>query len=288
MFSEMTKFFHVLHILPIVVVVVVGDLEVPQFSNRVYSAYAYTGSRLLETNYSSNAYVDAEWTQTSTVDTDGNIFLTHTERHSIISIPANTQYHPFPSTGSVYAGTAGLPGYNDGTLQAALFRSPKGIAVYEPQEYVKYLFVADTGNHCVRRIDTSPWRSRVITIAGVPGTSGLRDGDGRKALFSSPTSVGVDPASGLLFVLDNGGVIRMINITEADESMSVQVSTLVEGACRAIGNATVYETIVKRTVRCQTGWITSSEGSTTETDQWTWPTVCLGNSITCSTRYDEL
>ena len=261
---------------------VLGELKAPGFTNPIYSAFNYTGSRILETNYTANKYSDSYWFQTATLDGDNNIFLADTNRHAIIRIPASTQYRAFPSEGYVLSGTVGRAGHRDGSLDIALFNGPKGIAYVEVGTK-EYLYVADTGNHCVRRIDLKD--KQVVTIAGIPGSSGHRDGDGRKAEFNAPSSVGVDSPLGLVFIHDAGSLVRMVSVTTPD----VFVSTLVSGACRGIDEMSFFETIVRRSVRCQTEWTASSPGSTEAVDEWQWPSFCLGNSVTCATRYsDEL
>lgn len=267
------------------IVAVGANLTTPQFSNPVYPGISYTGSRLLETNYSSNAYVDVEWTQSTTIDAStGTTYIANSQLHVISAVPASSTYINYPGLGHVYAGSSGSSGNHDGSVDVAKFNSPKGIAIYTPTGGHKYLFVADTGNHCIKRVDLTT--GSVLSVAGVAGSRGLRDGDGRKALFDSPTSLGVDQISGLIFVLDNASRIRMIYLSEESGTMTVKVSTMVPGACRAIASSTTYSTVIKRTVRCMTGWVANSAGASLTTIQWAWPSVCLGNSVTCSTRYE--
>jgi len=262
---------------------VCGDLLFPQFSNPFYSAYGYTGSRILETNYTTNLYVNVTWWQSASIDSEGNVFLAQPDRNSVIRVNATTDIRSFPAEGSILAGNSYRAGYRDGTTDVSEFNACQGISVLESSSG-KQLYVADTGNFVIRRVNMTS--GLVDTIAGVAGVKGTRDGDGRKSLFSSPTSLGVDPMSGLVFVLD-GPLIRMLNITDIDGNESVSVSTLVSGACHTTNVTTFYKTIKQRTVRCQTGWVTSSAGSTVSVPEYTWPSICLGNAVTCSTRYDR-
>ncbi|MBA3573093.1 MAG: hypothetical protein H0W34_14220, partial [Pyrinomonadaceae bacterium] len=55
-------------------------------------------------------------------------------------------YEPYLVT--TFAGTAGVAGSTDGTGSAALFTSPSGVAV----DSANNLYVADTGNHTIRKI----------------------------------------------------------------------------------------------------------------------------------------
>ena len=69
------------------------------------------------------------------------------------------------------------------------------------------MFVADTGNHAIRRI--APDRT-VTTIAGEPGVAGNDDGIARSAHLNSPSGIDVN-AKGEIFIADTGNhTIRMI------------------------------------------------------------------------------
>lgn len=78
----------------------------------------------------------------------------------------------------------GIPGHVDGGL--AMFSSPSDIAYHGP---TGSLFVADTGNHCIRCIQ--PDLSGVVTVAGVPGSSGCHNGACLDALFYFPSSIAI-------------------------------------------------------------------------------------------------
>src|SRR5437870_8892472 len=66
---------------------------------------------------------------------------------------------------SLFAGSRGAAGSTDGTGQAARFNDPKGITTDGTN-----LFVADTGNHTIRKIVIAT--GVVTTIAGVAGQAG--------------------------------------------------------------------------------------------------------------------
>jgi hypothetical protein len=51
------------------------------------------------------------------------------------------------------------------------------------------VYVADPGNHCIRKIDST---GKVTTLAGNPNIAGYADGQGTAALFSLPYAVAVD------------------------------------------------------------------------------------------------
>lgn len=62
------------------------------------------------------------------------------------------------------------------------------------------IYVADPGNHCVRKIDTA---GNVTTLAGNPQVSGYADGKGSAANFSLPYDVALD-AQGNVYTVDPG------------------------------------------------------------------------------------
>ena len=95
---------------------------------------------------------------------------------------------------STFAGGVGIRGFTDGTGTVARFSSPSGLAVDSGGN----LFVADSGNHTIRRITPA---GAVSTIAGFPGTSGSADGPAATARFNAPLGIAIDPA-GNIFVAD--------------------------------------------------------------------------------------
>jgi DNA-binding beta-propeller fold protein YncE len=99
---------------------------------------------------------------------------------------------------SVLAGGGG-PGHADGPGTAASFSGPTGLAVGPDGT----LYVADTGNHCLRRVAFTHART-VTTLAGRCGDRGRADGPAAAARFLSPQGIAYDPASGLLWVADTG------------------------------------------------------------------------------------
>lgn len=92
-------------------------------------------------------------------------------------------------TVSTWAGSQ--HGWADGPGAEARFRGPMGLAHVNGA-----LYVADVGNHAIRRIDAA---GRVSTFAG--GQQGFADGVGPQARFSYPRDVAAD-AAGNLYVAD--------------------------------------------------------------------------------------
>lgn len=109
------------------------------------------------------------------------------------------------------AGLAGASGTADGAALDARFNGPTGIAV----DAAGAIYVADTGNHTIRKIVIgSTGAATVTTIGGLPGISGYQDGpDADSSLFNQPRAVTVD-LGGNVYVADTGNAaVRKISPT---------------------------------------------------------------------------
>ena len=85
-------------------------------------------------------------------------------------------------------------GYADGVGTNALLNGPAGVGV----DGLGNVFVADTGNDTIRKIETN---GVVSTLAGLAGSAGSTDGAGADARFNGPAGLAAD-AAGNLFVAD--------------------------------------------------------------------------------------
>jgi len=130
------------------------------------------------------------------LDRAENLYLAEFDNHTIRQIV----------TGGVVttlAGLAGQEGSSNGTGSAARFAGPQGVAVDRDGK----VFVADFGNHTIRKIGVG---GVVTTVAGRAGEGGSTDGTLGTARFSFPRGIAVDGASNL-YVADNQ-MIRKINL----------------------------------------------------------------------------
>lgn len=131
------------------------------------------------------------------IDATGNVLVADSGNHCIRRItPAGVV--------TTLAGTAGVSGSLDGAAAAARFDTPSAVAVAADGT----IFISDTGNHSVRRLDRS---GRVSTFAGKPGSAGATNGAAATARFNAPLGLVVSGA-GIVFVADSGNhLIRRID-----------------------------------------------------------------------------
>ena len=130
------------------------------------------------------------------VDSAGNLYVADTLNHVIRKITA-------AGVVTTIAGQAGSASYADGVGGAARFNFPRGVVI----DGAGSLFVADTGNHVVRKIDST---GTVITYVGSPTAAGSNDGSGLSSRFNQPWGLTID-ATGNIFVADYGNAtIRKI------------------------------------------------------------------------------
>ena len=102
----------------------------------------------------------------------GLIFISDTGHHRIVVATTDGDLK--------YTIGSGVEGFRDGSFGAAELRRPQGLALDGD-----ILYVADTGNHAIRRVDLAA--KSIKTIAGT-GNVGSRDQDGGDALSTSLAS----------------------------------------------------------------------------------------------------
>ena len=127
---------------------------------------------------------------------NGLLYMTDTGNNTVRSISTN-------GVVNLLAGSVGQAGATNAAGTLAKFNSPLGIAV----DQSGVLYVADSGNHLIRKITTA---GVVTTFAGFAGVWGGADGNGTNALFNCPVGVAVD-GGGNIYVSDaNNHTIRKI------------------------------------------------------------------------------
>jgi sugar lactone lactonase YvrE len=128
-------------------------------------------------------------------DSAGNVYVADTENHTIRRItPAGVV--------TTLAGTAHLTGSTDATGAAARFNSPEGIAT----DSAGNIYVADRGNHTIRKVTPE---GVVSTVVGVAGQAGFAPGP-LPGLLESPRGGAVSGTS--LYILLDSGVAVVRNL----------------------------------------------------------------------------
>ncbi len=139
------------------------------------------------------------------VDSAGNAYVADPQNHTIRKItPAG-----FVTT---LAGMPRVAGIADGPGATAGFNGPGGVAV----DSAGNVYVADTGNHSIRKITADGF---VTTLAGTTGIAGTADGTGTAAQFNTPSSVAVD-STGNVYVADLGNA-TLRKITPAGATTTI-------------------------------------------------------------------
>jgi hypothetical protein len=148
----------------------------------------------------------------------GQLFFDNERRRLLI---ADTRHHRVVITdleGRVthLIGT-GEAGWADAVCEESQFRIPHGITAD-----ADFIYIADTGNHVIRRVDRRA--HQVTTIAG-SRKAGRDDGRAREASFEEPT--GLTLADGVLYIADaQSHSIRALDLTELTVStLSLKLSS---------------------------------------------------------------
>ena len=152
-------------------------------------------------NFPAGAYIDGPLAEAGfrrptgiAVSAGGSIFVADSGNDAIRVIAGGEVF--------TFSGGDGI-GHTDGAPDRARFNMPGAVAMHPNGN----LYVADTGNHVIRRITPDGVAS---TIAGQAGSRGYSNGDARNARFDSPMGIAISP-DGRIFVADTGNhVIRAI------------------------------------------------------------------------------
>lgn len=161
------------------------------------------------------------------------------------------------------------PGSADGAGGVAQFWSPRGLTVTTGW----HIYVVDTVNHTIRRIELSGADPRsassytVSTVAGSPGSSGLVDGVGALARFYMPYGIAAD-TDGRVYVADYAN--QAVRVLSFYNTYSMEVTTLATGqsAPLAVAVDTAHNVYVSRYVGRCIGRISPIGGDATVAGDW--------------------
>ena len=146
--------------------------------------------------------------QGAAVTSTGDVFFSRSHLNKLVRHPSGLEIG------------SGVAGFGDGDFSTARFDRPAGVAVYEPAAGVRWLYVCDEFNHCVRKVDLNT--GRVTTLAGAT-VAGFADGSPSAARFLYPTGIAVD-GLGNVYVADSGNhCIRRIAV---EAGMATAVTTI--------------------------------------------------------------
>lgn len=131
------------------------------------------------------------------LDSLGNLYVADEANHCIRRItPAGVV--------TTFAGS-GIAGFQDGTSGSARFLYPTSVAV----DSSNHVYVADSGNHRIRKIDAVT--GAVTTFAG-SGLEGVADGAFFTAQFSTPLAIAVNATDDLLVLEQGSNRVRLVSL----------------------------------------------------------------------------
>lgn len=141
-----------------------------------------------------------------TVDAVGNIYIADTWHNRIRKVNAATGIITTIAGGN--NGFAGDGTIGDGGLAInASFSSPQGLAL----DRLGNLFIADTGNNRVRKVDAVTGIVTTVAGTGVSGSSG-DGGEAASATLQAPTAIRIDN-NGILYIADQSAIVRKVDLS---------------------------------------------------------------------------
>ncbi|MDB5101953.1 MAG: gluconolaconase [Cyanobacteria bacterium RYN_339] len=152
------------------------------------------------------------------VDARGLVYVTDTGENVVDLIGPDGRVTAF--VGPLREGNRGA-GYVDAAGVNARFSQPTGAAIAPDGS----LYVADAGNHAIRRVTLDAVRAVTTVVGG--RRDGIEDGALGSARLSAPSYMAFGPRGVLTFVDDDGGTVFLRQLKEGS------VSTLARSASRA-------------------------------------------------------
>ena len=136
------------------------------------------------------------------IDATGNIYIADTENHAIRRVDPAGVIHRFAG---LHPATAGFSG-DGGPATSAKLNLPRDVAL----DANGNVFIADTGNQVIRRVDVA---GVITTVAGKPGVTGNGSDNGKVATqtgLNVPYGIAIDPRGNLWIADTDNHRIRVV------------------------------------------------------------------------------
>ncbi|MBM3267743.1 MAG: hypothetical protein FJZ01_08860 [Candidatus Sericytochromatia bacterium] len=138
-----------------------------------------------------------DWPMGISVGDDGSLFVADSGNHAIRRLTGS---------GSVTTIAGGSLGYEDGPAGSSKFDRPMAVLAVPGGD----VLIADTGNHCIRRIGQS---GLVETIAGMGLAPGFVDGVGSQARLASPLALAALSPTRIAIADTGNHAVRELDLT---------------------------------------------------------------------------
>jgi len=183
-------------------------------SDGTVSTLAGDGTTGLQNGAGSQARFNAP--QGVATDNQGNVYVADTGNAAVRLINAGGTVGTVAGDGTV--GSNDSPG--------ARFDGLVGIAVEGQNVYV---YLADTGNHRIRRLDVA---GTVVTVTGAE--RGFKDGSAGQARFAEPSGIAIDGAGKIIIADGVNSLVRMVDPALVINGSNQAVTTLAGTGVRGL------------------------------------------------------
>jgi hypothetical protein len=138
------------------------------------------------------------------MDSQENIYIADTNNHCIrVIMQSNDYIYTFAGKGPNFRGYSG----DDGPATAAQLQFPRDVACDSQGN----LYIADTGNHCIRMVDTNGVIHTVAGLGGVYSNPGVARGvPVADARFRSPYGIDIDANDNLWIADQENNAVRVL------------------------------------------------------------------------------
>ncbi|XP_041939557.1 NHL repeat-containing protein 2 [Alosa sapidissima] len=170
----------------------VGEGHGPRLELFARAALKHYGAQGLIKDHAVGIRLYRDSLPTTVLSFPGKVAVDETSKRLVIADTGHHRVLVVASTGQVLCQVGGpVSGWKDGGLSEALFSSPQGVAIRGDMVYV-----ADTENHLIRKIDLSEGKVTTLAGTGVQGTDKEGGAMGPQQPISSPWDVALGTAGG--------------------------------------------------------------------------------------------